>query len=70
MLVLYVVGFFFLTPVMLSANYTNKGTFQKVHEFLYHRPISTLKQDNWLRQRWGDLQHYWCEKDAECEVVD
>lgn len=65
--VLYVMGFFTVTPLMLSSD-TLKAPTQSIYKDLYQDPILALSADNSLRGLWTEVNLYWCKRDSKCGV--
>ena len=70
LLLIYFLGFFFITPLMLSADAFGKSTTQRVYARLYAGPIGQLSAENPIRRCWNAVNVYWCSKDAECTIVE
>ncbi len=66
---LYVIGFFTVTPIMLSSD-TLKAPVQSFYKKLYQDPVMALAPDNTIRVLWTDVNLYWCERDNKCGVSD
>jgi len=70
LLLIYVLGFFFITPLMLSSPASLKGISQSTFNVAYHSPIKSLPDNNALKNYWFKLNAYWCEKHSTCEISD
>lgn len=67
--VLYLLGFFFLIPIMIFS----KGTFSRqlidpMNYELYIKPIKSMSPENPVRAIWNANTIFWCEKLSGCTV--
>lgn len=67
---LYVAGFFFLVPIMLSTEWLLREPLHKANKFLYGGWIGSLSAENPIRKLWVENSTYWCEVNSQCELGD
>ena len=67
-LIIYTLGFFFVTPIMLSSTSPIRGVAQSIYYHAYQTPINSLSDGNYIKTSWRSLNKYWCSHDSECEV--
>ena len=68
LVVIYVTGFIFVTPLMLASPDPIKGYMQSVLFYLYQEPIKKFPNDCFIKQWWSSVNIYWCLKDDRCDV--
>ncbi len=66
--IIYILGFFFVTPIMLSSASPIRGVAQSIYYHAYQAPIDRLSDGNYIKTSWRSLNKYWCSHDSECEV--
>ncbi len=67
---LYVAGFLFLVPIMLSTDGFLREPLHKANKFLYGGWIASLNAGNPIRKLWIENSTYWCEVNSQCELGD
>ncbi len=66
----YVVGFFFIVPLMIKTRGPLRGPIEKINRVLYMDTINSLDKENCLREIWNLNAIYWCEHDERCKVAE
>lgn len=66
---IYLLGFFLLTPLMISSNGTlARPIIESLNHNLYITPISSMAPENPIAIVWRANSRYWCEKLSGCTV--
>lgn len=66
---IYLLGFFLLTPLMISSNGTlARPVIESLNHSLYITPISSMASENPIAMVWRANSKYWCEKLSGCTI--